>query len=125
MKLCMCNFHDHTSLVAELSPLKLVNFAKSLLSRALLLYFCKYCSEVVHMQFSCPSVHGHNFVQSFSLTVLHVLLLNLYIMFVYKSCACGIFMTILSLVEELSSLELVNFTELLLSREIILQYCTY
>ena len=54
------------SLVAELSPLVLVNFTKSLLSRALLLHFCKYCSEiytqclcvyeVVHMQFSCPSV---------------------------------------------------------------------
>ena len=129
MKLCMCNFHDHTiigcriifpwtckfywiivvqrnnltvlqvlnsklhtlllvvyssaraifitklSLVAELSPLELVNFTKSLLSRALLLYFCKYCSEiytwclfvyeVVHMQFSCPSVRRHNFVWSY------------------------------------------------------------
>ena len=57
------------------------------------------------------------------LLVLHVLLWNLYIMFVYiSSCACSIFMTIPSLVVELSPLELVNFTELLLSREIILQY---
>ena len=72
------------------------------------------------------SIRGHNFVWSFSPTVLHVLLWNLYIMFVYMwSCACAIFMTILSLVVELSSLELVNFTELLLSREIILQYCMY
>ena len=46
-------------------------------------------------------------------------------MFVYLSCACAIFMTILSLVVELSSLELVNFTELLLSREMILQYYMY
>ena len=53
------------SLVAELSPLELVNFTKSLLSRAFLIHFCKYFSEiytclcvyeVVHMQFSCPSV---------------------------------------------------------------------
>ena len=72
------------------------------------------------------SVSGHNFVQSFSPTVLHVLLWNLYIMFVYIwSSACLIFMTILSLVVELSTLELVNFSELLLSREIILLYCMY
>ena len=72
------------------------------------------------------SVRGHNFVQSFSPTVLHILLWNLYIMIVYiSSCACAIFMTILSLVVELSSLELVDFTELLLSIEIILQYCMY
>ena len=31
------------SLVAELSLLELVNFTKSLLSRILLLHFCKYC----------------------------------------------------------------------------------
>ena len=37
------------SLVAELSPLELVNFTKSLLSRALLLHFCKYCSEIYTM----------------------------------------------------------------------------
>ena len=81
-----------------------------------------YCNRhAVHL-----SVRGHNFVWSFSPTVLHVLLWNLYIMFVYIwSCACAIFMTILSLVVELSSLELVNFTELLLSREIILKYCMY
>ena len=34
-------------------------------------------------------------------------------------------MTILSLVVELSYLELVNFTELLLFRDIILQYCMH
>ena len=48
------------SLVAELSRLELVNFTKSLLSRALLLHFAssaqKFTHEVVHMQFSCPSV---------------------------------------------------------------------
>ena len=44
-----------------------------------------------------PPVRGHNFVQSFSPTVLHVLLWNLYIMFVYIwSCACAVFMPILS-----------------------------
>ena len=42
-----------------------------------------------------------------------------------KLCMWSIFMTILSLVVELSPLELVNFTELLLSRKIILQYCMY
>ena len=54
------------SLVAELSPLELVNFTKSLLSRALLLLFCKYCSEIYTfaVQVSCPSVRGHNFVRS-------------------------------------------------------------
>ena len=42
-----------------------------------------------------------------------------------SGCTCAIFMAILSLVMELSSLELVNFTELLLSREIILRYYMY
>ena len=32
MKLCMCNFHDHTIIVMELSPLELVNFTELLLS---------------------------------------------------------------------------------------------
>ena len=41
-----------------------------------------------------------------------------------KLCMCN-FHDLLSMVVELSSLELVNFTELLLSREIILQYCMY
>ena len=73
-----------------------------------------------------PYVRRHNFVRSFSPTVLHILLLNLYIIFVYIwSCACAIFMTILLLLVELSPLELVNFTEFLLSREIIIQYCMY
>ena len=72
------------------------------------------------------SVRKHNFFWSFSPTVLQVLLWNLYLMFVYiRSCACAIFMTILSLVMEISSIELVNFTELWLSREIILLYCMY
>ena len=74
----------------------------------------------------CLSVIGHNFVWSFSATALIILLWNFYIIFVYIwSRACAIFMTMLSLVVELSPLELVNFTELLLSREIILQYCMY
>ena len=37
------------SLVAELSPLDLVNFTKSLLSRELLVHFCKYCSKIYTM----------------------------------------------------------------------------
>ena len=70
-------------------------------------------SEGGKLESPWPSVHlsvrGHNFVRSFP-TVLHVLLWNLYIMFVYIwSCAYAIFMTILSLVVELSSLELENF----------------
>ena len=69
--------------VAELSPLELVNFTKSLLSRALLLHFCKYCSENYTM-FLCLC-----------------------------SCAYAIFMTILSLVTRLSPHHLVNLTELL------------
>ena len=67
------------------------------------------------------SVSGHNFVQSFSPTILHILLWNFCVMFVYIwSCACAIFIGC-----GIFSLELVNFTELLLSREIILQYCMY
>ena len=75
--------------------------------------YMKLCIFCPWTQF-CPEI--------FSL-VLRVLLWNLYIMFVYIwSCSCAIFMTILSLVVELSPRELVNFTELLLSREIILQH---
>ena len=94
------------SLVAELSPLELVNFTKSLLSRALLLLFCKYWSNVcvymklcicnfyVHLSVR-PSIHGQNFVRSFSPTVLHVLLWKLHIMFVcIWSCAYAIFMSV-------------------------------
>ena len=40
------------SLVAELSPLELVNSTKLLLPRALLLHFCKYCSEI-YTQYLC------------------------------------------------------------------------
>ena len=42
-------FITKLSLVAELSPVELVNFTKSLLSRALLIHFCKYCSEIYTM----------------------------------------------------------------------------
>ena len=42
MKLCMCNFHDHTIIVVELSPLELVNFTELLLSREIILQYCIY-----------------------------------------------------------------------------------
>ena len=71
------------SLVAELYPLELVNFTKALLTRALLLHFCKYCSEIYTM-FVC-----------------------------IWSCAYTIFMMQLSLVSKLSPLHLVILTELL------------
>ena len=67
---------------------------------------------------TCPELFSYSFA--------HTALKYLYIMFVYKwSCACAIFMTILSLVVELSALELVNCTELLLSRAFLLQFCMY
>ena len=195
MKLCMCNFHDHSivgcwiispwtckfywiivvqrnnptvlhllnsnlhtmllvvyssacaifikilSLVAELSPRELINFTKSLLSTALLLHLCKYCPKMytvcimmklcicnfhVRLSFCLSICPWTQFCQEL-FSVLHILLWNLYIMFLYIwSCACAIFMTILLLVVELSSLELESFIEfILLSREIILQYCMY
>ena len=70
-------------------------------------------TSVCHWTQFCPEL----FSNSFARTALK---------FINKdcvSCACVIFMTILSLVVELSPLELVNFTELFLSREIFLQYC--
>ena len=74
----------------------------------------------------CPSVSGHNIMRSLSSTVLHVLLWNLYIMFVFIcSCACAIFMTILSLVVKLSSLQHVHFTKSLLPRALVLHFCKY
>ena len=86
MKLCMCNLHDHNIIgCGIISP-----------------WTCKFYWIFV--------------VRSFSPTVLHVhvLLWNLYIMFVYIwSCACAIFITILSLAAELSPLELVNFTKII------------
>ena len=46
----------------------------------------------IHEMLECPSVRpsvrGHSFVWSFSPTVLHVLLLNLYLKFV-KTCMCN------------------------------------
>ena len=95
MKFCMCNFHDHTIIgCGIISP-----------------WTCKFYWIIV--------------LWSLSPTLFHVLLWNLYIMFVYIwSCACAIFMTILSFVVELSPLELVNFTELLLSGGFLIQFCT-
>ena len=56
----MCSFHYILSLAAELSPLELVNFSKSLLSRALLLKFthnvCVYMKLCICNFHVCPSV---------------------------------------------------------------------
>ena len=93
---CACAiFMTILSLVVELSPLELVNFTK------------------------------HCYPEHFS-TVLHVFNSKLHTMLllVYSS-ACAIFITILSLVAELSPLELVNFPKSLLSRALLLFFCKY
>ena len=40
MKLCMCNFHDHTIFGCGITSLELVNFTKLLLSREIILQYC-------------------------------------------------------------------------------------
>ena len=96
MKLCMCYFHDHTVIgCGIISP-----------------WTCKFYWIIV--------------VQRNNPTVLHVLNSKLHtpLLVVYSS-ACAIFITILSLVVELSPHELVNFTKSLLSRALLLHFCKY
>ena len=96
MKLCMCNFHDHTIIGWGI----------------IFPWTCKFCWIIV--------------VQRNNPTVLHVLNSKLHTMLlVVYSFACAIFITILSLVAELSPLELVNFTKSLLSRALLLHFCKY
>ena len=93
----------------------------------------KMCNFHDHTIISCGIISPWTFkfywiivVRSFSPTVFHVLLWNLYIMFVsIGNFAYEIFMTILSLVMELSPFELVNFTELLLSGAFVQQFSMY
>ena len=87
MKLCMCNFHDHTII----------------------------CCGIIFIIWTCK-FYWISAVQINNPTVLHVLNSKLHTMLlVVSSSACAIFITILSLVAELSPLELVNFTKSLLS----------
>ena len=65
----------------------------------------------------CPELFSYSFART-ALKFIHNVCVHM------KLSMCN-FMTILPMVVELSSLELVNFTELLLSSEIILQYCMY
>ena len=87
MKLCMCSFHDRTIITCGIiSP-----------------WTCKFYWIIV--------------VQRNNPTVLHVLNSKLHTMLlVVCSSAGAIFITIMSLVADLSPLELVNFTKSLLSR---------
>ena len=96
MKLCMCNSRDHTIIACGIiSP-----------------WTCKFYWIIV--------------VQKNTPTVLHVLNSKLHTMLlVVYSSACSIFITILSLVAELSPRELVNFTKSLLSRALLQHCCKY
>ena len=96
MKLCMCNFYNHTIIGCGI----------------IFPWTCKFYWIIV--------VHRNN------PTVLHVLNSKLHTMLlvVYTS-ACAIFITILWLVSELSPFELVNFTKSLLSRAFLLHFCKY
>ena len=96
LKLCMCNFHDHTIIGCGI----------------IFPWTCKFYWIIV--------------VQRNNPTVLHVLNSKFHTMLlVVYSSACVIFITILSLVAELSSHELVNFTKSLLSRALLLHFCKY
>ena len=64
------------SFVAKLSPFELVNFTKSLLSRAPaflqvllwnlhIMFVCIWSFAYAIFMSICPSVHGHNFVRSY------------------------------------------------------------
>ena len=53
MKLCMCNFHDHTIIGVELSSLELVNFAELLVSREIILQYCMYTMLLVVYSSAC------------------------------------------------------------------------
>ena len=90
MKFCMCNFHDHIIIgCGIIHP-----------------WICKFYWIIF--------VHRNN------PTVLHVLNSKLHtILLVVYSSAFAIFITILSLVTELSPLECVNFTKSLLSRALL------
>ena len=96
MKLCMCNFHDHTIICCWIiSP-----------------WNCKFYWIIV--------------VQRNNPTVLHILNSKLHMMLLEEySSACAMLITILSLVAELSPLELGNFTKSFLSRALLLHFCKY
>ena len=83
MKLCMCNFHDHTIIGCGI----------------IFPWTCKFYWIIV--------------VQKNNPTLLHVLTSKLHtLLLIVYSSACAIFSTILSLVAELASLELINFANL-------------
>ena len=96
MKLCICNYHDHTIIGCG------ITFP----------WTCKLYWIIV--------------VQRNNPTALHVLNSKLQTMLlVVYSSSCAIFITVLSLVAELSLLELVNFMKSLLSRALLLHFCTF
>ena len=96
MKLVMCNFHDHTIIGCEI----------------IFPWTCKFYWLIVVQRNNPIALHVLN-------SKLHTMLLVVY------SSACVIFITILSLVAELSPLELINFTKSLLSRALLLHFCKY
>ena len=96
MKLFMCNFHDHTIIGC----------------RIIFPWTCKFYWIIVGQRNNPTVLHVLN-------SKLHTMLLVVY------SSACVIFITILSLVAELSLLELANFIKSLFSRALLLHFCKY